>query len=175
VQLNGHVEVSLPANVTPSDNYGQISGNYELRCLFPGDFDAQVDYELLQWPSANGVAVQLVARIGPRKYAPRYVFPQISRRSLTGGEEQYQSYLYISDAQLASNDPQGRLRIARRDGVFTTYYWRRERWIKVDSARLAAPALISFDAGTDGATFGRSDVSVAFDNFTLFATQADCS
>ncbi len=174
-QRNGRVEVSIPGNATPSDNYGQISGNYESRCSLPGDFDAEVDYDLLQWPRGDGVAAQLVARIGPRPGAPRYIFPQISRRSLVGGEDQYQSYLFVGDVQFASDDRQGRLRIARSDGVLTTYYWKRERWLKVDSALHPGPALISFDIGTDGATFGRLDVTVAFDNFTLFASRTECN
>ena len=174
LQRNGRVEISIPADATPSDNAGQISGNFDVKCLFPDDFDAQVDYELLQWPRANGVNVSLVARVGPQHFTPRYLFPQISRRSLPDGE-QYQSYLWVADTSVPSDDQKGRLRIARRDGVFTTYYWKTARWIKLDSAKLTAPALISFDAITNGTGFGRADVSVAFDNFTLYANRADCS
>jgi hypothetical protein len=174
-QRDGQVELSIPGDATPSNNEGQISGNYELRCLYPDDFDAQVDYKLLKWPSGNGVFASLVARLGPRSSGLRYVFPQISRLSLKNGEELYQSFLYASDLTFASDDREGRLRIARRDGVMVTYYWQRQRWVKVASARLDGPALIGFDAITKGTGFSGVDVTVAFDNFTLFAGRSDCS
>jgi hypothetical protein len=163
-QRNGQVELSIPGDATPSSNEGQISGNYELRCLYPDDFDAQVDYKLLKWPSGNGVLTSPVARLGPRSSPFNYTFPQISRLSLKNGEELYQSYLYGSDLTFHSDDREGRLRLARRDGVVTTYYWQRQRWVKVASERLRGAALI-----------GRLDVAVAFDNFELFASRADCS
>jgi hypothetical protein len=174
LQRNGRVEISIPANATPSSNEGQISGNYDLNCLFPGDFDAQIDFELIQWPRANGVYASLVARVGPRPFTPRYIFPQISRRSIPDNEE-YQSYLDVSNVSVPSNDSQGRLRVARRNGRITTYYWKSARWVAVDSAQHSGPALVSFDAITNDVGFGRVDVSVAFDNFTLFANRADCS
>ena len=129
---------------------------------------------MLQWPPGNGVSVSLVARIGPGRFGPRYIFPQVYRRSLPG-RELYDSYVFYNDLSVESDDRQGRLRIARRSNVFATYYWKRERWIKIDSTRLPGVANISFDAITEPTTFGRVDVTVAFDSFTLFATQADCS
>jgi hypothetical protein len=122
------------------------------------------------------VFASLVARVGPRSSGLRYVFPQVSRLSLKNGQELYQSYLYGSDVTFASDDHEGRVRIARRDSVVTTYYWQRQRWVKIASeGQLGGPALIGFDVITNDTGFGRLDVAVAFDNFTLFASRSDCS
>jgi hypothetical protein len=59
--------------------------------------------------------------------------------------------------------------------VLITYYWKRERWVKANSATLPGPAPIDFASMTGGDEWGKLDTTVAFDNFVLFASRADCS
>ena len=172
-QRNGRVEMFLPASATPYGTYRQIAGQYEVRCKFPGDFDAQVDFDLVQWPPGNGVSATLSATIEKGKVAPYDIYPQIFRRSL-GDQEHYQSAVILDESVVPTEDRQGRLRIARRNNIFATYYWKRQRWVAVDSAKLPGTAAIAFATITNGNEWGRLDVTVAFDNFVLYASRADC-
>lgn len=43
---------------------GWFGATYESRCRFQGDFDLTIDYELPQWPAANGVSLQATAWFG---------------------------------------------------------------------------------------------------------------
>jgi len=174
VQRNGRVEMTISADAVPYGTFQQLGGGYQVRCKFPGDFDTQVDYELLEWPPANGVSISLVAAMHDRRDFPREIFPQVWRRSLPG-KEQYHSYVVAGEVFVDTDDREGRLRIARRNNVFATYYWRRERWVKMDSAILPGNAEIAFTIGSGADVWAKHDVTAAFDNFVLYSSREDCS
>ena len=47
----------MPAASKPDEGQDWISADVQTRCRLAGDFDVQVDFRLLDWPSANGVDV----------------------------------------------------------------------------------------------------------------------
>jgi DNA-binding SARP family transcriptional activator len=49
-QENGRLVWSFASGATPGGTYDDVGGHYGTRCRFPGDFDARVDYTLLEWP-----------------------------------------------------------------------------------------------------------------------------
>jgi hypothetical protein len=62
---NGRVEMAIPPGSTngpapiPSGTL-TVAGFYVFACDLQGDFDIQVDYQLLEWPPASGVNAMLV-------------------------------------------------------------------------------------------------------------------
>ena len=62
-EVNQRLEISLPGG--SQDGSGSIfSANCTNRCTLSGDFDVQVDYQVMTWPTANGVPVGLSASGG---------------------------------------------------------------------------------------------------------------
>lgn len=57
-EVNRRVEVSHSASASGYIFYSQ----YKSTCGLKGDFDIQVDYKLLEWPSANGIRVGLAVQ-----------------------------------------------------------------------------------------------------------------
>src|SRR5207253_6298286 len=57
----GRLVVTVGAGAAPGGAYDQIDAHVGTQCAFPGDFDASVDYMLLEWPAGDGVFVGLNA------------------------------------------------------------------------------------------------------------------
>ena len=55
-EANGKLLTTIVATSTQGGQYDLIGANWgTTNCGMVGDFDAQVDYQLLEWPAANGV------------------------------------------------------------------------------------------------------------------------
>lgn len=170
-QQNGRVEIFLPGDAVPYGQYAQIMGGYQTVCRFPSDFDARLDYELLDWPVDDYVNVQLAAYMSNPTS-----FPQVIRQSIGGSEVYVGAYPPSLHRGIRTSDRSGRLRIARRDGVFSTYYWENadNRWILLLSYEIRGVAAINWGVGTDGKVTPREDVRVIFDNAVVYASRSAC-
>src|ERR671931_389439 len=49
-ETNGRLEVSIPSDTLNDPSHGFADAGINTQCHLLGDFDAQVDYQLLQWP-----------------------------------------------------------------------------------------------------------------------------
>ena len=87
-EVNGRIEMSLPA--TSEDGPGGVFGAWlESRCRLKGDFDIQTDYQLLEWPEANGVRIGLglnLTNLGYITFAERVSFGGNDLNSPSGRE-----------------------------------------------------------------------------------------
>lgn len=140
----------------------------ETRCSFPDDFDARIDFELLEWPRANNVSVTLAAFFKDRDY-----WPQVFRHSADWGEN-YTGAISPQTVNQVVDDRSGRLRIARHNGIFTTYYWAGSNWVSLASDRVTGRTAINIAAITTKDIFAKQDVRIALDNFVLYASNVDC-
>ena len=165
---SGRLELSIAANGAPEEGGGgssSIGTHLGANCLLNGDFDVQVDYELLAWPPGNSVNVGINAF---------FTNGTIDRTTNAWGES-YNSFIDPTFASAPTTDTSGSLRLVRSGATMTSYYASRGGWIGLASAPAQqTPAIValSFKSYND---FGHQAAQVAFDNFRLDATNADCS
>ena len=60
-QQNDSLVVTVGADAVRTGAYNQIDGHVGTQCSFPGDFDARVDFALLEWPPAANILIGLNA------------------------------------------------------------------------------------------------------------------
>jgi hypothetical protein len=165
-EQNGRLEVSIGADAVAGGQYNVIDGQLGTTCRFAGDFDARVQFELLRWPPANGVRVELAA-------FTRDGGANVARSSQRWGEE-YASWLPLANASAATPDQQGKLRLRRSAGLLAAYFWNQTRWIRLDSSRHAGAVTLALHAVSNDKDFADADVQVAFDNFVVDARSPVC-
>jgi hypothetical protein len=168
-QSNGQLVWTFSSSATPGGAYNNVGGHYGTLCLFPGDFNARVDYTLAQWPPGNGVGIGLWAFLGPTNIAT-----VVSRSSSPKYGEQYRSWLPPEGDSVAVPDRAGSLRIARVKGVITTYFRHNGAWRMLDSNRELGAASIAISALAPATDWQGKPVTVAFDNFVVTAPKASC-
>lgn len=139
--------------------------DYFLVC---GDFDIQLDYDLVNWPSSTGEHYAgLYVRIGPDFFAlERY------RTNVTGTcrpySQAYKATIYLKEncnaIWISTSATSGKLRIARTGALVSSYYWDGSAWV------LARSETLNSGLATFGMYVLGSDTSpstVAFDNLVL--------
>jgi DNA-binding SARP family transcriptional activator len=167
-QHDGRVEYAFDADATPGGPYDAIGGQLGSKCRFPGDFDARVDFALPQWPSRNGVIVNLWAVFPNVGYAAwRWSHPQFG--------EEFGSYTGPGGSgSVQLDDVSGSLRIARSDGLLSTYFLHNGSWDELTSTHDTRPATIAIGASAAGNEFGGQPVTVDFRNFTVTGDNLSC-
>jgi hypothetical protein len=168
-QGGGHLEFTFPAGTTPGSD-GNFTGFVGTVCKFPGDFDARVDFTLVQWPPANGIQAILWSFLGPANEGWH------TWRSSSQWGEQYGSWTG-SASSVSLDDSTGTLRLARHNGVVTAYFLHKGSWRSITSGRNTKSATIAVGAsgGTGyNTTFGGQEVIVDFGNFTVTAANPIC-
>lgn len=168
--VNGRLEVSIRADAANGPPGGWIGAHIGTNCRLHGDFDVQVDYELLVWPDANGVGAFMNTYYGP---APN--FESITRQSLPWGEF-YGARIDGLSSSVLTNDPDGSLRLTRVGKVLTALARATGGDWRVVATRRAVtePAVIPVGAATGDEIFGDRDVKVAFDNFSVNSGSLRC-
>lgn len=169
-ERNGRVEITIAANAPAEGDFNQIAASYGTSCRFQGDFDARVEYELLEWPVKNGVVLSFSAWF--------ISGPQVSvvRQSQSWSNEDYGSWLGNRVESSPSSDLRGALRIRRVGTTITTFYRRPAGdWhaFQAQGGFSGAPmfGLIAFSRDD---WFADKPVRVAFDNFSLTAGERVC-
>ena len=163
-QGGGVLTVDVSAAAQPDFN---ASG--ETRCLAHGDFDARVDFDLAQWPPQNGVWASLM--VGGTPYNVYRVSWQFDP------SEQYGAYLPPAGATLPATGTSGTLRLTRLGDVYTASYLSGHDWIPLVSGT-GPSGDVPFTLGvfniSGAATFAGEPVTVAFDDFHVFADRIVC-
>jgi DNA-binding SARP family transcriptional activator len=166
VERNGRLEVEFAADGVPGGEFNVLGAHYGTTCRFPADFDVRVDYELLDWPAANGVYVAINAWFSqPPQLA-------IVRQSQTWGEEYASFWGRTSNRRTA--DTRGSLRIRRVGTRFTMYHKSGGKWLALDSVLSEGAPMISIQAASLPDWFGHKAVRLAFDNFSMRAVRPAC-
>jgi|SRR5579884_2122233 len=165
---NQRMEISFPANSSGGgDSFGV---GFISVSLLRGDFDMQVDYQLLTWPATNGV------RLGFSLEPLGLGGATVHRVSLGANEQAGQpreSYTVATEstyARTATNDLSGKLRLVRTGATITGYYWNQgtSQWIAVGSLAYTDEDMrFSLTAWSGDGQFAGQPVQVAFSNFLL--------
>jgi DNA-binding SARP family transcriptional activator len=159
----GRLVFGFSADTQPDAGDGTYGGHIETTCSYPGDFDARVDYSLPSWPPANGVRVLLSAFLGS---------------SPTGWTAERDGDTYVSTVDgrshnVAASGSVGSLRVARHNGVVSSYAGAAGRWTLVATARSNGVASVGVGAVGSG-PFGAAPVTVDFDDFRVTGINALC-
>jgi hypothetical protein len=171
-EQDGHLEFTFPPNTMPGPPFSTFGGHVGTQCKFPGDFDARVDFALVDWPASNGITVILNAFLGPTNTG----WGSWRRSSAQWGEA-YGSYTGTS-ASIALDDTAGTLRIARHNGTITAYFRHNGDWDPLTSGRSISLATIGVGAdgglGYNAGPFGGQQATVDFDHFTVTGASPIC-
>lgn len=168
-QTNRRLEVTLPAGSSSSASAPYFGAVYDSTCKLDGDFDIQVDFQLLDWPPAGGVRVGILVADATAAYG---LFPfgaaHVSRVS-QGGE----SYRTFEEGvgiggDIRTSDMSGSLRLVRTGDTLRAYHADPAGWVLIGSDAVSAQLLrVSIGAWSSGVTFGGQQAKVALDNFVI--------
>lgn len=165
-EANGRLELTIAADAVPGGPFNQVDAHYGLQCSLPGDFDFQIDYQLLEWPEAGGVFAGLHAF---------FAAAGVSRRSSVWGND-YTAWSGAAFAALPTAGTAGSMRLVRSGGGLTAYVRSAGgEWTQL----LAAPAdptaaVAGMGLTAPGAEFAHVAAAAAYDNFRLDSGELAC-
>jgi hypothetical protein len=161
---NGALVVDVAAAAQPLPGQGFISAGVYSRCTLAGDFDAQVDYRLDDWPPNN--SVNLNFSVGNRT-----IF-----RHNDGGEWLSTYFPPGPGGNVTDADTTGSMRLVRTGGLVRGYYLdHTDTWQVVGDATITRdPVNVSLSIYTNRSVAGARAVQVAFDNFRVTRGLIEC-
>jgi len=170
VQSNGEGVFSIAAGATFDPRIDNASSNIGTKCVFPGNFDARVDFTLPVWPPANGAAISLQGLAGGG-----YSVIELIQRVTAPWGDGYQAWPGGTAAGLMQfPDDSGRLRLTRSHGIIRAQFSHGGQWQEMGHKRFGGEIRIDLNVGAFEQDWQGQDISAAVDNFTLTAPDARC-
>jgi DNA-binding SARP family transcriptional activator len=159
-QQNDSLVVTVGAGAVRTGAYNQIDGHVGTQCSFPGDFDARVDFALLEWPPAANILIGLNAI---------YIGSFAGRQNGSQSGDSYSGWVGTHFGAVPLVDTSGSLRIARVNGIVTSYFWHNGGWSRLTSGTSVGTVVLGLAAQSSSADqeFSHQEVKVAFDNFVV--------
>jgi hypothetical protein len=166
-EANDTLTTTLAANSAQGGPYNQIEARWGTTCNLAGDFDVQANYQLLEWPAANGVQADLDSFDASN---PIFAI----RESQTFGE-QYSAWIPQAFTSQPTSDLAGTLRLQREGSTATTSYLSGSTWIPIASGpTTTSPASISLGANSAMNRFVHQEVKIAWTNFRINSGTVTC-
>jgi len=179
-------------NVTPF-----FALNVWLNCRIQGDFDAQVNYRLVDWPFASGIRFGLGVHPDPlplgstslhgtagnatglRTIISEHISLLPQQGALfPGGGEFYGAELNGRESRLTpTGADSGKLRITRVGNDFTTYYWEQPTRTWISNGRFLLNPEIKDDEWLAFQLWGHNEsppIKVLLENFSMNAQTLIC-
>ncbi len=160
-ETNQRLEITLPAT-SHETGAGVFKGRITSVCKVQGDFDMMVNYELLNWPSNNGVRLGLGA-IG--------TVERVSRANSEPPAGEYYAANFGGSSTITSTaHTSGTLRMTRSGDTLAVYYRTPDgQWMQIASEPGHTTQNVYFDLAlwSHDAFFANQIVKAAFDDFTL--------
>lgn len=169
---SGRVETSIPQTATNFGAYLRSNG-----CTLRGDFDVQVDFDLLDWPAGSG------ARAGLYVYESSASACEVRRVSYSDGEfpettarEVYTTwYLDRQGDIVPTSDRHGKLRLVRVGNLMTAYYLSDSGWATVGACPPTSSDVgFAFGSWSWNDLFAHRAARVGFDNFIVSQGELVC-
>jgi DNA-binding SARP family transcriptional activator len=165
-EQGGQLQLTVGSAAVPGGTYNQIDVHVGTQCAFPGNFDARVDYSLLEWPAGDNIMVGLNAI---------YANGGVMRENNSQSGDIYTSWVIPSNTSIVLPDSTGSLRIDRTNGMETTYFMHQGTWRKLATAKTTGAAVLGLQAFSDhNVPFGGQEIKVAFDNFSVTGVNPIC-
>jgi uncharacterized repeat protein (TIGR01451 family) len=169
VEMNQRLEITLPANSSGT----KFDAAYYSACLLRGDFDIQVDYELLTWPTANGVRISLSTTYGNMERASFG-----ASGDFAGGPEVYLTdFAGLVKGITPTTDSSGKLRLQRAGDTLTGFYLANGVWMTVASnsdPTYTQDTSFALSSWSHDPVFADQEVKIAFDNMMVNAGELVC-
>jgi dipeptidyl aminopeptidase/acylaminoacyl peptidase len=171
-EANGRLEVSIPSDTLndPVAGFSQIGVGSQ--CHLLGDFDTQVDYQLLQWPPQSGVNVNfetftLIDGNFGNTYG-LFVFDP-------GGGTGISTAFPGTNTFIPAPETAGTLRFIRIGSSLTAYRLTPDGWSAIQStSELANEVGVNLEVFSTAPQFSHPDVKVAYDNFRVNSGTFSC-
>jgi Tol biopolymer transport system component len=167
-EANGKLTTTLRADSTQggaSDIIGTHWGSY---CRLAGDYDVQADYQLLEWPAANGVQAIFAA------FDTTNLGFFAIRESQAWGE-QYSSWIPQAFVSQPTSDLAGTLRLQREGSTAVVSYLSGANWVPIASGPTGtSPTSITFGASSSMNRFSHQAVTIAWDNYRINSGTISC-
>jgi hypothetical protein len=173
-ERNGRLELEAVADPVWDPDENGAETHYGTQCLMTGDFDARVEYELLDWPTRNGVSVTFGAYI---RYGRDTTWAYIGRGGETANGPSYEGYgseVALSKNSAQTADRAGTFRLRRIKGRLTAYYGNRGTWIPLASGYARGGANLILGMASRPENFGHQRAATAFDRFQATAETVSC-
>lgn len=185
--VSQRLEVSFPTNSADDQSLAIFGAGLSNRCTVKGDFDAQVDFRLLNWTFSNGVRVGLASTPGPffasafSTTNPPFAVERISFGNPTNDAPGLPREAYLThfldgvQGVTPTSDLSGSLRLTRTGGLETGYYMSSGSWVTIHTGPSTTQDLhLNIVAWSHNYAFEHVFVKIAFDNFTLNQGTAAC-
>lgn len=167
---DGRLELDLAPNAADGPPGGWAGAHVGTNCQLAGDYDVQVDYDLLEWSPTSGASAFMNTYYGP---GPD--FESVTRNGFPWSET-YDGRIQQVETSRLTSDTRGSLRL-RRAGATLTIMTRGVggEWEVVAWGRAVTdPATITLGVATHDAIFGHRSVRVAFDDFMAYRGSLVC-
>jgi DNA-binding SARP family transcriptional activator len=167
-EQNGRLELSVGSEIAPDPTYG-VDQHYGTACFLTGDFDATVEYKLLDWPVNDGMWLGFGLWLPP----PNEAFFSINRVGAAANGRS-ESYVASGGGYAPTSDTGGMLRLRRKGSSLTMYYRHLDQWVSLGTVPAAGAAQLDLIFAGNDPAFGQQPASVAFDTFDATADTVDC-
>jgi Tol biopolymer transport system component len=172
-ESNGRLEVSVPSDTLNDPTFGFVALSVNAQCHLLGDFDTQVDYQLLQWPPQSGVEVDFITNdIVNGSFGDghgMFVFDP------GGGTGISTAFPGPTNTFVPAPESSGTLRIVRIGTTLTAYRLTPTGWSALQSTSDAANEVaVSLTVFSNVPQFSHPDVKVAYDNFRVNSGTFSC-
>jgi dipeptidyl aminopeptidase/acylaminoacyl peptidase len=172
-ETNGRLEVSLPSDTLNDPNSGFTDAGVSTQCHLLGDFDVQVDYQLLQWPPQSGVNVDFnTATFVSGSFDQVFGLFVFDPGGGTGVSTNFPG---SANTFVPAPETAGTLRFVRTGSVLTAYRLTPSGWSTIQSTSEAAnDSVVVLDVFSNAPQFSHPDVKVAYDNFRVSSGTFSC-
>lgn len=159
-ESDGMLEIILPAESSGDD----FSAGYQSTCKLRGDYDIQVDYNLIEFPPQNGVRIGLCAEGGGVER------PSMSNHDSWPTGEHYSTDFSGAVSLLPTSDRMGKLRLVRIGNMITGYYFKSDTstWQTIGSGSAnTGDTFFTLGAWSHDYAFDNHKVTIGFDNMII--------
>jgi WD40-like Beta Propeller Repeat len=165
-ETGGRLDLAIAPDAVPGGQFNQVNTHIGLQCSLPGDYDIEVDFELLDWPARGGVYASLNAF---------FANAGVSRWTNQWGD-QFTAWSDGIGNSVPATGARGSFRLARLGATLTAYARAEDGdWITVLSGPAAAgDAVAGIGVTAVGGQFQNVPARVAFDDFRLSSGVLAC-
>ena len=166
------IDLTIPAHATPTDPSDALRARLTTYCRLAGGFDIQVDYRLLTWPPASGVALGMYAS-----------YADVMRESSATGERYVGANRIVDPPDgrprgaIRTSDTHGTLRLVRGDNRMMMLVRTGGAWRRVFAFSNPTPAAVSvyLELYTSGRRFSHRQITVRLSDFRVSSGLLDCA
>lgn len=166
--VNGHLELNIPSDAQTGGTYNMVGPAWGTQCRFDGDFDARVDFQLLDWQAAAGGHAQLSA------WSVGGINSAVSRQVNQWGD-QYVGNVNQQFNVATTTDAKGTVRLVRSNGVLSSYYLAAGgKWVLLEAANAPGRTMLGLQLFAMATEWLHVPIRMAFDNFSVSAPSMIC-